>query len=458
MPTPAAGGRSYLLLLTGAWTMAGIVLYLLAPRVAPNLLPLCVLAPALWRWRLGGSMAWRTAFHRPSAVTILLALAGVYLLINGTWSLSPSAAYAEIACYFLIIASLSATIGLLRQTPLPVLRAMAVGFFLAVLLASALLCFEAFSQQAAHGLLISYVPELSPAPHHMHVQGDAVGSLEPHLLNFSMTALALLFWPAALALSRLEVSRGRQAASLFGLALAAAAIFRSEHATSKIAFLGAAAGYAAWWVAPKLARRSALIGWIAMTLLVAPLATLAYTNELYLASWLPGSARQRIVIWGYTSGQIAKAPLLGAGVSTARALHNRDDAPRAPGSKYRLTTGWHSHNGYLQAWYETGAVGVLFVLGLGVLVLRSLAIAEAGVQPYLYATFISCAVVAGSSFSLWAPWFMASLALAAVFAVLGSELGHRQPGGAAPRRPPQDPTAQARAAGAGPGFYAARPR
>src|ERR1700730_18623294 len=107
MPAPAAGGRSYLPLLTGAWTMAGVVLYLLAPRVAPSLLPLCVLAPALWQWGLGGSTVWRTAFHRPSAVTIVLALAGVYLLINGTWSLSPSAAYAEIACYFLSVASVS---------------------------------------------------------------------------------------------------------------------------------------------------------------------------------------------------------------------------------------------------------------------------------------------------------------------------------------------------------------
>src|SRR5262249_21619538 len=94
----------------------------------------------------------------------------------------------------------------------------------------------------------------------------------------------------------------------------------------------------------------------------------------------------------------------------------------APGSKYRLTTGWHSHNAYLQAWYETGAVGALWLLALGLLVLRSLASADAAAQPYLYAIFISCAAIAASSFSLWAPWFMASFAFAAIQAALGSTL------------------------------------
>ena len=88
------------------------------------------------------------------------------------------------------------------------------------------------------------------------------------------------------------------------------------------------------------------------------MAALSYSAS-YLASWMPFSARHRIVIWGYTSEQIAKAPLLGAGMSTARALNNPDDmdAPRAPGTDFRLSTSLHSHNGYLQTWYETGAVG-----------------------------------------------------------------------------------------------------
>jgi O-antigen ligase len=417
-------GGSHLLLLTGAWATSGILLYLVLPRAAPLLLPLCVVAPALWQWGTRGSIVW----YRPSAVTIVLLLAGLYLLVNGTWSLSRSDAYAEIFCYFLTVVSASATLAALRDTPAAAQRAMAAGLLLAMLIGGVWLCFETFSGQATLRWLISRFPSLSPAPRHMHIAAESL-TLEPHLLNFSMTALALLFWPAALALRSLRLPRRATAASLVGLALGAAAIFGSEHGTSKMAMLCAAAAFAGFWVSAKLVRRATLVAWVAVTLLVAPLAIFAYQNELYLSRPLPGSVRQRIVIWGYTSAQILKAPLLGAGVSTARALNTRNDenAPRAPGSKYRLTTGWHSHNAYLQTWYETGAVGALWLLALGLLVLRSLASANAAAQPYLYATFVSCAAIAASSFSLWAPWFMASFAIAAIHAALGEGAGATPP-------------------------------
>jgi hypothetical protein len=408
------------LLLTGVWAMSGVIIYLLTPRVAPLLLPLSVIAPTLWHRAATGRLSW----HRPTAITVSLGAAGVYLLVNGTWSLDRTSAYSEIAGYLVFAAAISVTIDGLRATPRPALRAMASGFLAGVVVAAAFLCFEAFSGQAVHRLLIPYVPGLLPASRHMRMEAGTVVFLEPYLLNRSTTALALLFWPAALAAARLGLSRGMRAIALLGLALAVATIFRSEHGTAKIAWLGAGAIFAVAWLGQGLARRLVVAGWLAVTLLVAPLATLAYSHQLYLASWLPGSARQRLVIWAYTSEQIGKAPLFGAGVSTARALNTRNDenAPRAPGSKYRLTTGWHSHNGYLQAWYETGAVGALFLLGLGLLVLRSIAEAAAATQPYLYATFVSCTLIGGSSFSLWAPWFMASFGLAAVFAVLAGEL------------------------------------
>ena len=103
-----------------------------------------------------------------------------------------------------------------------------------------------------------------------------------------------------------------------------AAILGSKHATSKIAFLGAAVVFAA---CPLLARRDPArggLGLVATIMLVVPLATLAYQSKLYLSPWLPHSAQHRIVIWGYTSNQIAKAPILGSGINTARALNDPD--------------------------------------------------------------------------------------------------------------------------------------
>src|SRR5262249_31808759 len=139
------------------------------------------------------------------------------------------------------------------------------------------------------------------------------------------------------------------------------------------------------------------------------------------------SAQHRIVIWGYTSSLIAASPLLGSGINTARALNDPDglDTPLAPGSEFRLTTNLHSHNGYLQTWYETGAVGALILLGIGLLVLSTLMRATIEIQPCLYATFVTFALLGGSSFSLWAPWFMASFAFAAGFAMVGWALAER---------------------------------
>ena len=84
-------------------------------------------------------------------------------------------------------------------------------------------------------------------------------------------------------------------------------------------------------------------------------------------------------------------------------------SPLAPGSEFRLTTGLHSHNGYLQTWYEAGAVGAAFLLAIRPSGAQVAGSAPAEAQPYLYATFVACALMGGSSFSLWQPWFMASL-------------------------------------------------
>ena len=424
MPPSAAHGEPIMRRLTTAWTMSGVILYLLAPRIAPGVLVLCAVAPTLWYRAAGGKLAW----HRPSRVFVLLAAAGLYMLINGTWSLDPTSAYSEIAWYLVSIAALYVTLSALRAIPAEVLRAMAVGFIAGMILGGAFLCFEAFSEQLVHRTLLSYVPAWAPNPRDMRMEAGSVSYLAPYLLNRSTTALAVLLWPAALTLNSLNVSSRKQAMLRLGLGLAVAAIFRSTHATAKIALIGSAASFAVFWISPKLARRLTITGWIAATLLVIPTAMLAYANQLYLANWLDNSARHRIVIWGYTSEQITKAPVLGAGISTARALNNSGDlnTPRAPGTNYPLSTGWHSHNGYLQAWYETGAVGALLLLWFGVAVLRSMASAPAEAEPYLLAAFVSCALVAGSSFSLWAPWFMASFGICAVFAVLGAELVGRR--------------------------------
>jgi O-antigen ligase len=135
------------------------------------------------------------------------------------------------------------------------------------------------------------------------------------------------------------------------------------------------------------------------------------------------------VIWRHTVEQLPRAPLLGAGIGTGRALHEaRQEVRLAPGTRFELSTGLHSHNAYLQVWYEAGAVGAAIVLALGLTALWGLRAFATEVQPYLAACFAACALLVGSAYSIWAAWFMAALAMAAIFAVLGATLHRRAHG------------------------------
>lgn len=417
-------------LLTGGWTALGVVLWVTFPKAAPALLPLCSVAPVAWYWATERRLPW----HPPSPVTAALVLAGIYLLINASWSLSPPSAFGAVALIFVSVAVLHIVLNALPELDSPPLRAMAVGTLVGLTVGGVLLCLEIFSEQALRRLLMRLVPALQPNPLHVEMDGGQLTRLMPHLPNVSISVLTLLFWPAVLMASRLGLVRRHKRGVLIASAVAAITVFASEHAASMVAFAGAGLTFAVFQVRPRVAKQLMVLGWAVATLLVVPIASLLYSADTHRATWLPESAKHRIVIWRHTSEQVPNAPFLGAGASTARTLYRArsPDTPLAPGTKFQLATGLHSHNAYLQIWYETGALGALILFGLGLLVLRAIGRFPAELQPYLASTFVACGLIAASAFSIWAPWFMSSLAMACVFAALGAALttdsrGHTPP-------------------------------
>jgi hypothetical protein len=426
MDTPAQtfGERhKSMLLATAAWTFWGALLYVAVPLAAPLLLPMCVLAPMAWSWAVG-----RLAFRPAPAVIVGLAFAGLYFLLNASWSLSPSAAYSAVFGLFIFAAAFYLTLNSLDDTDTDALRSMAIGFHVGMVAAAVLVCFEVLTHQWARRLVMSCVPALRPDPNHMVVEAGWVTLLQPYLINRSIAALALLAWPAVLIINQFAPSRERLAYLLWLLPLPIA-VFASQHATSKMALIGSTALFFAFRASPRVGRRIVAMGWILAWLLVVPMAMLAYRSHVHLATWLPFSAKHRIVIWGLTAQEISRAPLFGSGISTGRAASELSfyDVDYVPGTNIPMAMGIHSHNAYLQTWYETGAVGALLLLGIGLLVLRSLDRAAPETQPYLYAAFACCALAGASSFSLWQPWFMASFGFVAAFAALGAVLGERSP-------------------------------
>ena len=406
--------------LTAAWTAMGLVLWVMFPMTTTVLLPLCCVAPAAWHWTARG----RPPRHSASRVTTAFAVAGLYLLINASWSLSLGSALRAVAVVFVMIAVLHVVLSALPDLDEPPLRAMAAGALAGLMLGAGVICLEVFSDQSLRRFLMRLLPALQPGGQHVAMEGGQLARLAAYLPNASVSVLAVMFWPAALIASRLDLLRTHRSGALIACAVVAATIFASEHATSQVALVGAGVAFVLYRAYPKLGARLVIACWVAANLLVVPAASVLYSAEAYRAAWLPHSARHRIVIWGYTAEQIPRAPLLGAGIGTARALHDARPAEpsRVPGTTFPLSTSLHSHNAYLQVWYETGAAGALIMLGLGLLILRALLRFPADAQPYLVAAFVACALGVASAYSIWAPWFMASLAMASIFAALGAAL------------------------------------
>lgn len=409
---------------TAVWTAMGLVLWVLFPMTGAVLLPMCCIAPVGWYWAQRRRFTW----YRVSALTLALVLAASYLLVNASWSLSVGTAARTVVLLFLLAGTLHVVLNTLPDLEEPPLRAMAVGALVGLGVAGSILCVEIFSDQSLRRFLMHLIPALQPSPNHIEMAAGHLARLAAYLPNASISVLTLMFWPAALLVDRLGTGLGtaRQLRRLAPIAaiVVATTVFASEHGTSQVAFVGAGVAFTLARLRPKLVMPVVIAGWTAAILLVAPVVSLLYSTGVQRAAWLPESARERVVIWRYTAEQIPQAPILGAGIGTARALYEAREAnaPVAPGTHFRLTTSLHSHNAYLQVWYEAGAVGAAIVLLLGWVILWALRKYPSSVQPYLLATFVACALLVATAYSIWAPWYMAALAMAAVFASLGAAL------------------------------------
>jgi O-antigen ligase len=411
--------------LTIAWCAAGTVLYLFAPKVAPVALVLSLVAPLLW---LGTGVRDLRPFQL-THLTIALGVSALYLLVNASWSLAALDAYRSVLTYALAVAVPLVVIAAHRALNAASLRAMLLGIFLGYALGGALIWIGTIYEYAALRKLMNTFPVWHPDIDGAIIENGKYLSLPPHLLNHRFAALAFLLWPAVLAAIALADDTRKRATLLLALVPTVAVIFISHHATSKVAVLGGAAMFALSRYAPRIGMRALGATWIFACVAIVPLVFAIYATQAHTNEQLFWSARHRIVIWEYTAEKIAEAPILGAGVSSARGFDKLEEGTRTfePGTKIPRETNLHAHNAYLQVWFETGAVGAALLLCIGLLLLGAIARAPAHVQPLLMATFTTHALVAAFGFSVWAPWVLASFALAAIFVSPSVALARRHP-------------------------------
>jgi O-antigen ligase/polysaccharide polymerase Wzy-like membrane protein len=411
-------------------TFVAAAAFLFGPRGAPVEIVLLALAPVA-ALAMEGSL---DAALRPTPLLLACLLFGCYIAINASWSVDLGEAYGKVLFFFVMIATVHlALLGLPRLSDV-MLHTIERAALAGVLTGAAFLAIEVLTEQGIKRLFFSLVPLARPDPKHIQVLDGWVTQINAYMLNRNMAALSLALWPALLIVRTLLGPRRGLLLGVGLFAISAVAIFKSEHETSMIALVFASATFIGMSLLAPLMRRLVLIGWIVATLLVVPIALLAYVQQLHFAQWIPETGRNRIILWGYTAGVISKAPILGTGVASTKELDEERaaTAARPAGYTYPLRTGRHSHNVYMQTWYELGAVGALLLCGIGLLGIRLLSTFPDSEQPFAFASFVSAVMIGAFSWGMWQVWFMASFGIWAILVALAHEGERRSARASAP--------------------------
>jgi O-antigen ligase len=126
---------------------------------------------------------------------------------------------------------------------------------------------------------------------------------------------------------------------------------------------------------------------------------------------ISNSLKSRIEIWDFTARSIPDHPILGAGLKSAAHMPHKGEVSAIYDEPTRITH-LHPHNGVLEIWYELGAVGIAFLLGLLYLIMRSIdKMQDEMIKRWLILSFALGFLYILPSFGLWQTRFMAMLAL-----------------------------------------------
>ena len=355
----------------------------------------------------------RRATPLPPVMLALVAL-GAYLVLNSAWSVDRVEAGTKVVFFAFVVGSVYLAIQGLPALGVRTHQRLVHGVLIGVAIGALFLMIEClFGQPIKRGVL-TLLPVLQPDRKHVKVaEGGQIKEIALYVLNRNFAILCLSIWPAFLMLRSSLATRNATIAAAALTLVCVLAVFKSEHETSMLAIAFSFAAFAGMILAAPIMRRVILAGWVVATLLVVPIASLSYSAGLHQAKWIPQTGRNRIILWGFTANEIKKAPLLGVGVAATKDLDEQaaGSAVRPADHTYPLRTGRHSHNIFMQTWYELGAVGALLLFVAGVLGLRVLERLPRDLQPYAYASFVSAVIIGAFSWGMWQTWFMAAFGI-----------------------------------------------
>jgi O-antigen ligase len=383
----------------------------LIPRLTWLLLPLIATALIVPVLRRGSE--WRQLIQ-PNATLFALLAAVLYVFANATWAVDRGTALGKGALLLGVILIAFAASRAAIDWDKPELRRVALPFAAGVFLGALLVWFELLTDGALTRLAMNSIGLLElPKARRMHISQGQVTEISLSELNQNITILIFNLWPGLLALT--TVQNGVRRAILSGLLFLAVAIpvLISEHQSSQVALIGSIFIFVLAWVWRRPVIRMLAVIWCLAFVLVLPLSIFAFKADLHMASWLPKSARARVILWEYTTERVLDHPWLGIGADSTRALASsqRETAEQPKGFVNKRTTGWHAHNFFLQTWYELGLVGVILIGLCGVAVALRILVLPPESQPFAAAAFTAFLGIAGFAWGMWQTWLMCAAAL-----------------------------------------------
>ncbi len=250
---------------------------------------------------------------------------------------------------------------------------------------------------------------------------DPTTQIANYQLNANATAIALFWWPAMMVtIYWKNIWAKKLSIVILSLSLAYL-LYQTLSATAQFAFLVGGIAWLAAYVAPQKTDFLARTLWSLVVVGIVPIIMLIYFADIQNTTVLPYSFKDRIHIWHYTAKLVPENPVLGIGIRSSR-HYTKSPAPGAAvPSKQNLVDrpGWHSHNLFLQTWYELGAIGAAFLLAIGLLLLRTIRQLDPGRRPFGYAIFASCSMVAAVGYGMWQSWLIAIYTWCFVFLLIG---------------------------------------
>src|SRR5262245_30035535 len=381
----------------------------IAPRLSPLFLGLIGFGLIATAIRRGITLRDLLKLDAPLAACLALT---AYVFINALLAVDQDEALGKAAVFFGVIVVAFASTRAVPVLNADELRRCAIGFVAGAVLGALYLLFELLSDGALTRGAMNLVDVLKPdTAKHMAIEDGKVTRLNLSEFNQNAAILMLGFWPGVLILAALEGVKRRVALiALFAAALATP-IALSEHDSSQVALvLSAIALGLAFWSRQVIIRALAVI-WCLCFLLVIPLDLFAYKQGLHLVTWLPSSARARIIIWQYTAERALEHPWVGIGINSTPAVKAKMKGPddRPEGFVFKRTTGQHAHDIFLQAWYEMGAIGVVLAAIAGALVALRIGVLPLFAQPYGAACFMVVLAIGAFAWSMWQTWFMCAI-------------------------------------------------